>query len=233
MISFPDSLFNRMGRSSHFEYGFFSRLPFLPTSVLASNSSTLPPTNLQPPWKEWLLISINDISRWFHGQFWTILQVIDLMEKVTKEQSKESTKTNGSFFGSWSWTVELHWSWAQKLPNKVTNDQISGEHAVKVAGAWTARWLKILRARRRNCLRTGPSLAWTQSRPRPQNARQRLITDIGGGTIQYLQAFASHHRISHPCKLADALWLSFEALPNILYFMTHIILCANLEHLDI
>ena len=122
MISFPDSLFNRMGHSSHFEYGFFSRLPFLPTSVLASNSSTLPPTSLLPPWKEWLLISINDISRWFHGKFWTILhQVIDLMEKVTKEQSKESTKTNGSFFGSWSWTVELHWSWAQKLPNKVTN----------------------------------------------------------------------------------------------------------------
>merc|ERR1712181_19469 len=29
-------------------------------------------------------------------------RVIDLMEEVTKEQSKESTKTNGSFFGSWS-----------------------------------------------------------------------------------------------------------------------------------
>ena len=30
------------------------------------------------------------------------LQVIDLMEKVTKEQSKEATKSNGSFLGSWS-----------------------------------------------------------------------------------------------------------------------------------
>jgi len=29
-------------------------------------------------------------------------RVLDLMEKVTKEQNKEATKTNGSFFGSWS-----------------------------------------------------------------------------------------------------------------------------------
>ena len=35
------------------------------------------------------------------------LQVIDLMEKVTKEQSKEATKSNGSFLGSWSWVIEL------------------------------------------------------------------------------------------------------------------------------
>ena len=34
------------------------------------------------------------------------LQVIDLMEKVTKEQSKEATKSNGSFLGSWSWVIE-------------------------------------------------------------------------------------------------------------------------------
>ena len=60
------------------------------------------------------------------------LQVIDLMEKVTKEQSKESTKTNGSFFGSWSWTVKLNQSWAQKLVNKATYVQISREHIVKV-----------------------------------------------------------------------------------------------------
>ena len=85
---------------------FPCRLRFLHTSAPVWSNYTRPPMSLLQQWKGWshLFRSTLFLKSWLAN--FEQLQVIDLMEKVTKEQSKEATKSNGSFLGSWSWVIE-------------------------------------------------------------------------------------------------------------------------------
>merc|ERR1711953_1061401 len=64
--------------------------------ALATEAST------QTPFSPYVRAGLEQLYQATNELAAAMKRVIDLMEKVTKEQSKEATKSNGSFLGSWS-----------------------------------------------------------------------------------------------------------------------------------